>query len=201
MLRGVALLGQGAVDEAIARIREGVTKWTRLGRTDLFALWFGVPGRGFGPARRSGGGTGRTTGGIGNSGCHGRAFLGCGTAPPYRDRAARRKQARRGPGLPSASDPHRPSPTSEIAGIARRRASLARLWGEQGRRAEARDLLAPVYGWFTEGFDTRRSERGEGAARRIDVSWSPSVTKSLARMAAFWPTRPSAGEIVKSVRG
>jgi len=33
-------------------------------------------------------------------------------------------------------------------------ASLATLWGEQGRRAEARDLLAPVYGWFTEGFDT-----------------------------------------------
>ena len=32
--------------------------------------------------------------------------------------------------------------------------NLARLWGEQGRRAEARDLLAPVYGWFTEGFDT-----------------------------------------------
>ena len=32
--------------------------------------------------------------------------------------------------------------------------SLARLWGEQGRRAEARDLLAPVYGWFTEGFET-----------------------------------------------
>ena len=32
--------------------------------------------------------------------------------------------------------------------------SFARLWAEQGRRAEARDLLAPVYGWFTEGFDT-----------------------------------------------
>jgi class 3 adenylate cyclase/predicted ATPase len=32
--------------------------------------------------------------------------------------------------------------------------SLARLWAEAGRRAEARDLLAPVYGWFTEGFDT-----------------------------------------------
>jgi adenylate cyclase len=32
--------------------------------------------------------------------------------------------------------------------------NLARLWGEQGRRAEARELLAPVYGWFTEGFDT-----------------------------------------------
>ena len=32
--------------------------------------------------------------------------------------------------------------------------SLARLWRDQGRRDEARDLLAPVYGWFTEGFDT-----------------------------------------------
>jgi predicted ATPase len=31
---------------------------------------------------------------------------------------------------------------------------LARLLGEQGRRSEARDLLFPVYGWFTEGFDT-----------------------------------------------
>ncbi|HEY6439065.1 MAG TPA: adenylate/guanylate cyclase domain-containing protein [Acetobacteraceae bacterium] len=32
--------------------------------------------------------------------------------------------------------------------------SLARFWGEGGRRAEARHLLAPVFGWFTEGFDT-----------------------------------------------
>ena len=32
--------------------------------------------------------------------------------------------------------------------------SLARLRRDQGRRGEARDLLAPVYGWFTEGFDT-----------------------------------------------
>jgi predicted ATPase len=33
--------------------------------------------------------------------------------------------------------------------------SLARLWHRQGKSAEARELLAPVYGWFTEGFDTR----------------------------------------------
>ena len=32
--------------------------------------------------------------------------------------------------------------------------SLACLFGEQGKRVEARELLAPVYGWFTEGFDT-----------------------------------------------
>jgi predicted ATPase len=33
--------------------------------------------------------------------------------------------------------------------------SMARLWRDQGKRDEARDLLAPVHGWFTEGFDTR----------------------------------------------
>jgi predicted ATPase len=32
--------------------------------------------------------------------------------------------------------------------------SLARLWQQQGKRAEAHELLAPIYGWFTEGFDT-----------------------------------------------
>jgi len=32
--------------------------------------------------------------------------------------------------------------------------SLARLRRDQGRRAEARDILAPVFGWFSEGFDT-----------------------------------------------
>jgi predicted ATPase len=32
--------------------------------------------------------------------------------------------------------------------------SLTRLWQQQGKQAAARELLAPVYGWFTEGFDT-----------------------------------------------
>jgi hypothetical protein len=32
--------------------------------------------------------------------------------------------------------------------------SLSRLWQQQGKRAEAREFLAPIYGWFTEAFDT-----------------------------------------------
>jgi predicted ATPase len=32
---------------------------------------------------------------------------------------------------------------------------MARLWRDQGKVQQARELLAPVYGWFTEGFDTR----------------------------------------------
>ena len=33
--------------------------------------------------------------------------------------------------------------------------SMARLWRDQGKMEQARELLAPVYDWFTEGFDTR----------------------------------------------
>jgi predicted ATPase len=33
--------------------------------------------------------------------------------------------------------------------------SMAGLWRDQDKRDEARELLTPVYGWFTEGFDTR----------------------------------------------
>ncbi len=32
---------------------------------------------------------------------------------------------------------------------------MARLWPDQGKVQQARELLAPVYGWFTQGFDTR----------------------------------------------
>ena len=39
--------------------------------------------------------------------------------------------------------------TSKILG------TLARLWRDQGKVQQARELLAPVYGWFTEGFETR----------------------------------------------
>src|SRR5262249_37761074 len=39
--------------------------------------------------------------------------------------------------------------------------SMARLWREQGKRNEARDLLAPVHEWFTEGFDTLDLKRAK----------------------------------------
>jgi predicted ATPase len=46
--------------------------------------------------------------------------------------------------------------------------SLSRLWQEQGKREEARKLLAPIYGWFTEGFDT--ADRQE--AKALMDEWS-----------------------------
>ena len=59
--------------------------------------------------------------------------------------------------------------------------SLARLWQRQGKRTEAHELLAPVYHWFTEGFDTADlqepkallAELAEQARRMLPLS--PSV--------------------------
>jgi hypothetical protein len=75
-----------------------------------------------------------------------------------------------------------------------RATSLAWLWGERGRRAEARDLLAPVYGWFTEGVRHDRSERGEGAARR------PCVNRRLARAESGTNVRSLAGPTICAFR-
>ena len=45
--------------------------------------------------------------------------------------------------------------------------SLARLCRDHGRHAEARDLLAPVYGWFTEGFDTADLKEANGLLNEL----------------------------------
>ena len=45
--------------------------------------------------------------------------------------------------------------------------SLARLWGDQGKVQQAPELLAPVYGWFTEGFDTRDLKEAKALLEKL----------------------------------
>jgi predicted ATPase len=47
--------------------------------------------------------------------------------------------------------------------------SLARLWRSEGRVRQARELLAPVYGWFTEGFDTRDLNEAKALLEELAV--------------------------------
>ena len=64
--------------------------------------------------------------------------------------------------------------------------SMARLWRDQGKPQQARELLAPVYGWFTEGFDTLDLKEAKASARRTcvmralavgsELAWQPSAT-------------------------
>jgi class 3 adenylate cyclase/tetratricopeptide (TPR) repeat protein len=150
-LRGAALSAQGAFEEAVGCLREGLA--SRLGamRLRLYGLaWLadaltrqGEHGAAL-AAARDGLSTEEKTGhrqweaelhrleGIALSGLNRREEGQ--TALEEALRVARRQQAK--------------------AYELRAATSLARLLGEEGRRAEARDLLAPVFGWFTEGFDT-----------------------------------------------
>ena len=50
--------------------------------------------------------------------------------------------------------------------------SLARLWRDQGKALQARELLAPVYGWFTEGFDTRDLKEAKALLEELGASES-----------------------------
>ena len=47
--------------------------------------------------------------------------------------------------------------------------SLGRLWQQQGKRDEARELLTPIYGWFTEGFDTTDLQEAKALLEALDV--------------------------------
>jgi predicted ATPase len=153
MLRGAALLEQNAVDEAIARIREGVAKWTGLGRTkDLpYGLAFLAEG-------------------LARHGDRAAALAALREGLEIADATGEHKwdaelhrltgtvllaENKLDEGQASLQQAIRVAQAQQAKSLELRAArDLARLWGEQGRRAEARDLLAPVYAWFTEGFDT-----------------------------------------------
>ena len=46
--------------------------------------------------------------------------------------------------------------------------NLSRLWQQQGKRVEARELLAPIYGWFTEGFDTADLQEAKALLEELE---------------------------------
>jgi hypothetical protein len=45
--------------------------------------------------------------------------------------------------------------------------SLSRLWQQQGKKEEARQMLAEIYGWFTEGFDTKDLQEAKGLLEEL----------------------------------
>jgi tetratricopeptide (TPR) repeat protein len=150
-VRGAALSAQGAVEEAVACSREGLA--SRLGARTF---------RPYGHASLAEA--------LTRQGEHGAALAAARDGQKTQEETGERQwepELHRLEGIALAGL-NRPdeaqSALEEALRIARRQqakahelraaTSLARLWGERGRRAEARDLLAPVYGWFTEGFDT-----------------------------------------------
>jgi tetratricopeptide (TPR) repeat protein len=150
LLRGAALTAQGALEEAVACLREGLAARTaaRLQCYGIAKLADALARQGEHSAAlaavRDGFGTVERTGhrqwlaelhrleGVALSGLN--QPVDGQNAFEEAMRIAREQQAK----------------SYEL----RAATSLARLWGEQGQRAEAIELLAPIYGWFTEGLDT-----------------------------------------------
>jgi predicted ATPase len=153
MLRGVALVGQGAVDEAIARIREGVTKWTRLGRTILLPYGLAFLAEGLARHGDRAAALAALREGLQIADATGEHFW---DAELHRlTGTVLLAENKRDEGQASLQQAIRVAQAQQAKSLELRAArDLARLWGEQGRRAEARDLVDSVYGWFTEGFDT-----------------------------------------------
>jgi len=150
-LRGAALTAQGAFAEAVACLSEGLAG--RLGA---------MRDRTYGLARLAEA--------LGRQGEHGAALAAAREGSEAREKTGNRQWEaelhrlegialfglnRLEEGQSALEEALRVARSQQARAYELRAAtSLARLWGEQGRRPEARGLLAPVYGWFTEGFDT-----------------------------------------------
>jgi predicted ATPase len=152
LLRGVALNAQGAFEEAVANLREGLA--TPIGSTRMRCY-----------------GLANLADALTHRGMHAEALAaaseGLGTAEKTGSRQWE-AELKRLEGV-ALSGLNRPEEAQNALATALRIAqqqqarafelraamSMARLWRDQGKRNEARELLAPVYGWFTEGFDTR----------------------------------------------
>ena len=154
MLRGAALTEQGAIDEAIARIREGVTKWTRLGRTFLLPYGLAFLAQGLVRHGDQAAALAALREGLALADVTGEHFW---DAELHRLTGtvllAENKLDEGGASLQHAIHIAQAQQAKSLE--LRATMSLARLWRDQGKVQQARELLAPVYGWFTEGFDTR----------------------------------------------
>jgi len=153
---GWLLLRAGQGTEGLARLRRGTDAWQKtgaifgttyqLGLLVEACLLAGEPGEGLEVVERALALVERTGARPNEADLHrlkGELLLACRDAP---DEAQAEQCFRRAIELGRAGEQKRWELRAAM--------SLARLWQAQGRRVEARDLLAPVYGWFSEGFDT-----------------------------------------------
>jgi class 3 adenylate cyclase/predicted ATPase len=153
MLRGGALAGQGADDEAIDCIRGGITRWTQLGRTHYLPYGLALLAEGLARHGDRAAALAALRQGLETADATGEHFW---DAELHRlTGTVLLAENKLDEGQASLQQAIRIAQAQQAKSLELRAAtSLARLWGEEGRGAEARNLLAPVYGWFTEGFDT-----------------------------------------------
>jgi predicted ATPase len=155
ILRGWALAEQGQSAEGIAQIRRGIAAWRATGAELSVPYWSALLAEAYGKAGQAEAGL-RVLAEALTAVCktgdrHHEAEL-------YRLKGEFLLQQ----DVPDAQEAE--SCLRQAVAVARQQQAkslelraamnLSRLWQHQGKRAEAQQLLAPIYGWFTEGFDT-----------------------------------------------
>ena len=155
MLRGWALAASGAVEAGIAQLRQGLEGWRATGAAINWTWWLGLLTDSYARGGHAGEGlavVAEALAFVAKTGEHlyeaelyrlkGELLLRQ-TSPDAIQAEACFQQA-----LEVAR--HQQAKSWEL----RAALSLSRLWQHQGKRTDAYDLLGPIYGWFTEGFDT-----------------------------------------------
>ena len=151
--RGWSLVQLGAVEDGIEQIRQGITVWRAIGANVALPWHFALLAESHLAAGQAEAAMKATDEAL--------TWIDQNTEGQFESIAHRC----RGDIFCASNDLQRACAEYEAALLAARRQEakwwelrtavrLAKLWGDQGKRDEARDLLAPVYGWFTEGFDT-----------------------------------------------
>jgi predicted ATPase/class 3 adenylate cyclase len=164
ILRGWALVEQGAIEEGITQIRQGIAAWQATGAEAVRPYFLALLAEAYGKVGQTEEGLRALTEALALVDKNGERRE---EAELYRLKGTLTLQSK----VPSREQSGVRSPEAEAEEyflkaieIARRQSakslelravmSLARLWQQQGKKAEARQMLAEIYGWFTEGFDT-----------------------------------------------
>ena len=160
LLQGWALAMQGQTEEGIAQLRQGMAAWRATGAEIAWPLWLALLAEAYGKAGQAG--EGLTVLAEARALVH-KTEERFWEAELYRLTGelllAQEDTRDKGQKLEAVETCFR-----QALDIARRQQakslelratmSLSRLWQRQGKRTEAHALLAPIYGWFTEGFET-----------------------------------------------
>ncbi|HZA67038.1 MAG TPA: AAA family ATPase, partial [Geminicoccaceae bacterium] len=155
IMRGWALADAGEAEAGIAQLRRGLVAWEDTGAALIAPYYLGLLAKALAKAGRAGEGLGALTEALDRV---------AGTEELWFKAELHRLRGELLLVLPEPDQPEAEACFRQALAVAREQAarmwelraaaSLAQLWRDQGKRAEAHDLLAPVYGWFTEGFDT-----------------------------------------------
>jgi predicted ATPase len=155
ILRGWAVAAQGQAAEGTAQIHQGLAAWREAWAEVLRPFWLALLAETYAAGDDPAGGLHGLDGALVLVETTGERWY---EAEIYRLRGELLLQQ----AIPDA--PQAEACCQQALAIARRQqakswelrtaVSLSRLWQQQGRQDEAYELLAPIYGWFTEGFDT-----------------------------------------------